>query len=382
MAIIKRFFNLPKGNFFLFGPRGTGKSTWLQQQFPKSLWIDLLDPATVRIYSAYPERLKDAVFGANTKTIVIDEVQKVPELLSVVHSLTEQKRNFRFILTGSSARKLRRTGVNLLAGRAVIRNLHPFMAAELGDEFNFNKALQFGLVPLIYTSKNPLDTLLAYVGLYLKEEVQSEGLVRNIGNFSRFLEVISFSHGSILNISNIARECYVSRKLIEGYLDVLKDLLLSYCLPVFTRRAKRATIIHPKFYYFDVGVFRSLRSQGPLDKTDEIAGIALEGLILQHLKAWNDYQGAPYKLYYWRTRFGVEVDFVIYGTNGFWAIEVKNSKNLHPHDLQNLSVFCKDYPEAKPLMLYRGQEKLKIKNILCLPVNEFLKNLWPGKTIM
>jgi predicted AAA+ superfamily ATPase len=256
------------------------------------------------------------------------------------------------------------------------------MAVELGKDFDLKNALQFGLVPLIISSPNPVDVLNTYIDLYLREEVKAEGLVRNIGNFARFLEVISFSHGSILNINNIARECAVSRKLIDGYLSVLEDLLLCFSLPVFTKRAKRTTVSHPKFYYFDAGIFNNLRAQGPLDSSDEIAGMAMEGLVAQHLRAWNDYQGAPYSLYYWRTRHGVEVDFIIYGAKGFWAIEVKNSKQIYPKNVRSLTYFCNDYPEAIPLLLYRGSERLKIKNILCLPVEDFLKDLNPCKLLI
>ncbi len=374
---IRRYFNPSKQSYFLFGPRGTGKSTWLKYQYPNGLFIDLLDPSVLRLYQAYPERLEETVLASSAKTIILDEIQKAPELLSVVHRLIELKQGWQFVLTGSSARKLKRSGVDLLAGRAIIRHMYPFMAAELGDAFSLENALRYGLVPLIAESENRLDTLKAYIGIYLNEEVKAEGLVRNIGDFSRFLEVASFSHGSVLNMSNIARECAVSRKLIEGYLSVLHDLLLSFHLPVFTIRAKRQLISHEKFYYFDVGIYRSLRMTGFLDQETELDGPGLEGLILQHLYAWNDYQGTPNKLFYWRTKHGVEVDFIIYGPKEFYAIEIKNSKNIHDKDLTGLRAFHEDYPEATLLMLYRGHEKLQKKNILCLPVEDFLKKLTP-----
>ncbi|ABS78504.1 ATPase [Coxiella burnetii] len=382
MRLVKRFFTASKESFFLFGPRGTGKSTWLMTNFPQALLIDLLQPDVVRRYSAYPERLEETVLGSQQKQIIIDEIQHVPELLNVVHRLIEQKRGWQFILTGSSARKLRRTGVNLLAGRAIVRHLHPFMAAELGSNFDLTTALQSGLLPVVTQSEHSKEVLKTYISLYLKEEVQAESLVRNIGHFARFLEIASFSHASILNISNIARETQVSRPLVENYLSVLEDLLLSFTLPVFTKRAKRETIKHPKFYYFDAGVFQNLRKQGPLDRGEGISGLALEGLVAQHLRAWNDYQASNYDLYYWRTRFGVEVDFILYGPKGFWAIEVKNNHQVFSKDLTGLRAFCKDYPEATPLLLYRGKERFKKNNILCLPVNEFLLNLDPNQTLI
>jgi len=381
MSFIERVFKAPSESFFLFGPRGTGKSTWLKQHFSQALLIDLLQPNEVRQYSAYPEHLEDLISASSIKQIIIDEIQHVPSLLNVVHRLLEKKQGQQFILTGSSARKLKRTGVNLLAGRAVLRHFHPFMATELGKDFNLNSALQYGLLPVVMNRENPIEVLKTYISLYLKEEVQAESLVRNIGHFARFLEIASFSHGSILNISNMARETRVSRTIVENYLSVLEDLLLSFTVPVFTKRAKRATISHPKFYYFDTGIFQHLRPQGPLDRSTEISGLALEGLVAQHLRAWNDYQGTHCNLYYWRTRFGVEVDFILYGSNDFWAIEVKNSQHISSQDLSGLQAFCEDYPEATPLLLYRGKEKLKKKNILCLPVEEFLMRLSPGKIL-
>jgi len=263
----------------------------------------------------------------------------------------------------------------LLAGRAVIRYMHPFIAAELGHQFSLDHSLEYGLVPLVIESADILDTLKAYIGIYLTEEVKAEGLVRNIGNFARFLEVVSFSHGSVLNISNVARECALSRKLIDGYLSVLKDLLLSYQLPIFTLRAKRQLVAHVKFYYFDTGVYRSLRMTGFLDKVAEINGPGLEGLVLQHLRAWNDYQGQPNKLYYWRTKHGVEVDFVVYGAEGLYAIEIKNSPLVHDKDLNGLKTFCEDYPDAIAILLYRGNTWLKKGIVLCIPVEAFLKRL-------
>jgi len=379
---INRFLQPSGQSYFIFGPRGTGKSTWLKTFYPQALRIDFLNPAVLRQYMAYPERLEETVRAASSKTIIIDEVQKLPEILNIVHLLIEEQQGFQFILTGSSSRKLKRAGVNLLAGRAVLRYLHPFMAAELGEDFSLNQALQYGLVPLIIESSEVASTLQAYINLYLQEEVKAENLVRNIGNFSRFLEVMSFSHGSILNISNIARECEISRKLIEGYLEVLSDLLLSFQIPVFTLRAKRETVSHPKFYYFDTGVYNSLRPANFLDKPSEIDGPGLEGLVAQHLRAWNDYQGSPNKIYYWRTRHGLEVDFIVHGKLGLFAIEVKNSKQIFKNDLKGLESFCEDYPEASPLILYRGKDRLQKGKILCLPVEIFLKQLNPNQDIL
>ena len=381
METVGRFFRAPEQSFFLFGPRGTGKSTWLKRHYPESVVIDLLAPELFRLYSARPERLREVTSGSKVKTIIIDEVQKVPELLDVVHELIEEGNGFQFILTGSSARKLKRTGVDLLAGRAIVKTMHPFMAAELGETFSLADSLQIGLVPLITSALSPQETLASYVALYLKEEVQMEGVVRNIGAFSRFLEAASFSHGSTINLSEVARECQVKRKTVDNYLAVLEDLLLSFLVPVFSRRAKRHLISHPKFYYFDSGVFRSLRPTGPLDSPQEIDGAGLEGLVAQHLRAWIAYSNKPCNLYYWRTKSGVEVDFILYGQDTFLAIEVKNSDKINNKMLKGLIAFQEDYPEAQALLLYRGNERLLINNTLCLPCEQFLRNLVPGQPI-
>jgi len=377
---IPRCFEAPKGGFFLFGPRGTGKSTFLQQAFPDALVLDLLDPLLERTLSARPEHLRERVAAHQGRMIVVDEVQKVPALLDVVHQLVEQHPKTRFVLTGSSARKLKRTGVDLLAGRLVRRGLHPFMAVELGAAFDLERSLELGLVPLVRDAADPPDVLRSYASLYLHEEVKSEGLVRRVGDFARFLEAISFSHASVLNISHIARECQVGRRTVTGYVEILEDLLLAFRLPVFTRRAKRATVSHPKFYYFDAGVYRAIRPAGPLDQPEEIAGAALEGLVAQHLRAFIDYRPEDSRLFYWRTRArGLEVDFVLYGPRCFWAVEVKNSPRVRPEDLRALAEFGKDYPEADRILVYRGKERLVRNGITCWPCEDFLMALDPAR---
>ena len=379
-TMIPRLFTPPKQSFFLFGPRGTGKSTWLKQNMPDAVWVDLLESDEFRSYSAKPERLKELVLASSErKTVVIDEIQKVPELLSVVHFLIEKKLGFRFILTGSSSRKLKKTGADLLAGRVIKQTLHPFMAVELGKKFSLVSALKQGLLPLVFSAADPDAVLRTYASLYVREEVQMEGLVRNIGNFSRFLEAVSFSHGSLLNISNVARECEVERKVVEAYIAILENLLLAFRIPVFTKKAERATITHPKFYYFDAGVYRSLRPRGPLDKPEEIEGASLEGLIAQHLIAWSSYRNEKNKVYFWRTAAGSEVDFVVYGEEVFWAIEVKNTSKIRPEDLRSLRSFKYEYPQSNAFLLYRGKDRLKKDNVLCIPCDEFLLNLDPGK---
>lgn len=381
MDIVRRFLVPPSGSFFLFGPRGTGKSTWLRQQLPDALWLDLLDPALQRDYQARPERLRELVQGNEEgRPVVIDEVQKAPVLLDVVHSMIESSRTV-FALTGSSARKLKRTGVDLLAGRAVLRTMPPFMAAELGMAFDLDRALQEGMLPLVWAAAHRADTLRSYIALYLREEVQTEGLVRDLGGFSRFLEAISFSHAGVLNISNLARECSVGRKAAEGYVEIIEDLLLAFRVPVFRRRAGRTVTVRPKLYLFDAGVFRSLRPTGPLDRPAEIDGGALEGLVAQHLRAWTSLTGSQHSLSFWRTPSGVEVDFVVYGELGMWALEVKNTATVRRSDLRALRSFGEDYPECAPILLYRGADRLRMDDILCLPVDEFLRQVIPDQPL-
>lgn len=379
MQIIQRSLPEPSQSYFLFGPRGTGKSTLMKIRYPDALWVDLLRPEIFRRYLARPEYLYEVVTGNPGQTVVvIDEVQKAPTLLSVVHSIIEEHKGIKFVLTGSSVRKLKRVSANLLGGRALKRILHPFMASELGSEFSLQNALREGLLPLIVGAVNPGDVLEAYISLYLQEEIQAERLVQNIENFSRFLEVVSFSHASLLNITNIARECEVKRKTVENYVGVLEDLLLAYQLPVFSKRAKRDLVAHTKFYLFDAGVYHIIRPKGPLDRPEEIDGAALEGLILQHLRAWSDYSTEKATLHYWRTRSGVEVDFIVATDQHIWAIEVKNTQRVSSADTKALEIFLQDYPMAHAILLYRGTERTKIKNVICVPCEDFLLQLKPN----
>lgn len=210
--------------------------------------------------------------------------------------------------------------------------------------------------------------------------MQAEGLVRNLGHFARFLEVMTFSHGGVLNLAHIARDTAVGRKTIEGYLDVLTDLLLCFRVPVFARRAKRQLITHEKFYYFDAGVFAALRPRGALDQPQVIAGAALEGLVAQHLRAWIAYRRpGAFQLYYWRTKSGAEVDFVVYGEDAFFALEVKHARHVYPIDTKHLRSFKEDYPEATVALLYLGDHRIEINGIPCLPVADFLQTLRPDR---
>ena len=346
----------------------------MRNQFPDALFFDLLDHQTYTQLLAAPQRLGDQIPQGYKGWVVVDEVQRVPELLNEVHRLIESRR-LRFVLTGSSARKLRRRGVNLLAGRALTRHMHPLTALELGVDFDLKRALRWGCLPLACTSEKPQDYLNSYAATYLREEVQQEGFVRNIGAFSRFLEAASFSQGSLLNMAAVSRECAVSAKVVEDYFSILEDLLIAVRLPVFTKRAKRRLITHPKFYYFDAGVFQAIRPRGPLDAPEEIHGAALETLFLQEARAINDYKDLGYQLYYWRTATGDEVDFVLYGERGLCAFEVKMARNIRADDLRTLQRFRADFPRAKMRLLYLGDRRWHDRGIEVVPFVDCITHL-------
>ncbi len=361
-------------SFFLLGPRGTGKTTWTDSVFPGSLRVNLLENRTFNNLFPDPQRLSERIPPGFKGWVVIDEIQKIPALLDEVHRLIEQ-RGLKFALTGSSARKLRRGGVNLLGGRAASRAMHPFSAVELGRAFDFSRALRYGLLPVIWAAENPEEALAGYVRVYLQEEVRQEGLTRNLAAFARFLEAASFSQGNVLNVAAVARECAVDRKMAEAYFEILDDLLLAIRLSPFTRRSKRRLVAHPKFYFFDVGVFRELRPTGPLDTPEEAEGPAFETLLLQNILAINDSLNLGYTVHYWRTLEGQEVDFVLYGKRGLLAFEVKRRGHVSRQETRGLTAFLRDYPMAKPIVAHGGSEKRYFNSITAWPMASLLMDL-------
>lgn len=373
--MINRILTLPlQGNasIFLFGPRGTGKTSWIKAHLPNCLYLDLLDFSLYSSLAAQPSRLENLIPPQFKEWVVIDEVQRIPELLNEVHRLIEHKK-IRFLLTGSSARTLRRSGVNLLAGRALRYEMHPLVIQELGEQFNLHHAVQYGLLPSVVTHPDPRKYLESYVQTYVREEVLQEGLTRNIGAFSRFLEVASFSQGQVLNVSEIARELGINRLVVANYFEILEDLLIASRISVFAQRAKRKVITHQKFYFFDTGVYNILRPRGPLDSQEESEGAALETLFLQSLTAINDYYALEYKIHFWRTLQGDEVDFVVYGPNGFHAFEIKRSATITSKSLKGLQRFGEEYPEAKLAIVYLGKQKEYHGNIIAYPFVEALQ---------
>ena len=362
-------------SYFLLGPRGVGKSWFVENTYKKALLFDLLDSDIYTKLIASPNLLSEYIPSSFKQWIIIDEIQKIPELLNEIHRLIE-KRKLKFILTGSSARKLKSKNVNLLAGRAVTEYMYPLTVEELKKDFSLKKSLECGHLPMAYRTKNPKKFLSSYVHTYLKEEIQQEGLTRNLPNFSRFLEAASFSQGAVLNISNVSRECSVHRKVAESYFSILRDTLLSYELKPFTKKGKRKLIQSVKFYFFDVGVFQALRPKGPMDPPQEKAGIALETLVLQEIKAQNSYKNFEYEIFYWRTQdHKNEVDFILYGERGLKAIEVKLSQKIRSKDTKGLSEFLKDYPKTDVFLLYTGKKSYFFNDIHILPVERFLKQM-------
>ena len=336
-----------------------------------------MNAETYRLLLGNTHRLESMV-PSSAATVIIDEVQKIPALLNEVHRLIENRKLI-FILTGSSARTLRRGGVNLLGGRASQRHFHPLTCWEMGADFSLPNALKFGLLPMACNAEKPSEFLSAYIGSYLREEVQAEGLIRNLSNYSHFLEMASFSQAQPLTMTRIASDVGADAKVIASYFDVTEDLLLSYRIPVFTKRAKRRLTNHPKFYFFDCGIFRALRPKGPLDTDAEIDGPTLETLFFQHYRALGEFCQWDQKPYYWRTANKIEVDFVSYGEEGLFAFEIKRSSIFRDEDLDGLRLFKKDYPMAKCFLLNFSQEE-KIRDEI--RILTFERALWELPNLM
>lgn len=321
-----RRLSLPAQSFFLFGPRGSGKTTWLRATLPDAHVIDLLSEERYQRLLADPGRLADELRAVDAnRWVVLDEVQRLPDLLNEVHRFREE-RHLRFVLCGSSARKLKRAGVNLLAGRALQRAMHPFVPAELGDAFDLESALVHGLLPLIWDSPARDETLAAYAQLYLKEEIQAEALVRNLPGFARFLPIAALQHGQTINASNIAREAGVARTTVNGYLEILEETLLCFRVPGFESKIRVRERKLPKWYWCDPGIVRSMRrTRGTL--APEERGALFEGLVAQVLRAHRDYDGLCDEITYWSAeRRSTEVDFILTRGDEHLAVEVKTGR--------------------------------------------------------
>ncbi len=385
MKKIKRILNIdlpPKQTAFLWGPRKVGKSTYLKEAFPQSLVYDFLKTDLTLELAKRPSLLREQVLardkGVLKYPIILDEVQKVPQILDEVHWLIEN-RGLNFILCGSSARKLKRGKVNLLGGRAWRYEMFPFVSVELG-EVDLLRVLNQGLIPDHYLLDDYQKSLKGYIQDYLKEEVFAEGLTRNIPAFARFFDAMGYSHGELTNFSNIARDCGVDAKTVKEYYMILVDTLLGRMVEPFKKRKSRQIIIKaPKFYLFDVGVAGAVIKRHIPEERGESFGRAFEHFIFTEIVAHSSYKELDYGIYYWRTKSGLEVDFIL--GDGEVALEVKGKNHIETRDLRALIAFMDDFSPKKALVVCNEKEKRVHGKIEILPWRMFLEELWGGEII-
>lgn len=358
---------------FLFGARQTGKTTLLKKQFPNAIYFDLLQTDVLNRFRQRPALLRESLEQANEGTLVIiDEIQQIPELLNEIHWLITNKQ-IRFILCGSSARKLKRQGVNTLGGRAVPQYLFPFVSCEIPD-FNIDRAVNNGMIPRHYMKENPTSLLKAYVGVYLREEIQAESLVRNLTGFSRFLEIAAMTDGEMVNYLNIASDCGVSANTVKEYFQILEDTLVGYMIPAFTKKAKRKVVQSPRFYLFDVGVTNYLLARTNLRRGTTDYGHAFEHIVIQELVAYLNYTDNPNKLSYWRTYTQVEVDVIL--GDAKVAIEIKSAEEVLPKHLKGLKSFADEHPDCRRIIVSLDRFNRVVDGIEHIYVYDFFKKLW------
>lgn len=367
-------------SIFFWGARQTGKSTLLKQLFPAAHYYDLLLSDEYSRLRFRPALLREECEMLDEgELVIIDEVQKIPALLDEVHWLMTE-RNLRFILCGSSARKLRRCGANLLGGRAIRKTLFPLVSAEIPD-FDIDVALNNGMLPRHYLIKDPRQRLEAYVGDYLQQEIVAEAVVRRIDSFTRFLQVAALSDAEILNYTKIASDCGVSSKSVKEYFSILEETMLGYHIPAYSKVIRRKLVAAPKFYFFDVGIPNYLMKRIPLKSGSSEYGHALEHLICQELKAYLSYRGIDKNLSYWRTSdHRYEVDFIV--GDAEVAIEVKSSETVDSSETRGLRAFSEEHPSARLIIVSMEQRPRRHKDIEIWPAREFLRKLWADKIII
>lgn len=378
-----RLLNIPSHSIFLFGPRGTGKSTWIRQHFQDAKIYDLLDTAESLRLSKDPGMLyRETETLAQDSWVVIDEVQKVPALLDEVHRLIET-RGLRFLLSGSSARKLRRGSVNLLAGRAFVRHLFPLVSAEMSNRFDVNAAESHGTLPLAVTGDDPASYLVSYVETYLQEEIRAEALTRSIGDFGRFLEIAARQHGQLTNVSSISRDASVSRQTVQNYFAILVDTLVGFWLQPWKLKRSTKQVSHPKFYLFDCGVARAMAGRVAYPLTEVERGIALETLLLNELRAFTSYANLQYPLFFWRSQGGVEVDFFCETSDGFVAVEVKGSERWEKRYNRGLNRMREELGRNRVVCygVHPGKRLANWDGIQVMPTTDFLRRLWDGEIL-
>ena len=368
----------PTESAFLFGPRGTGKSTWLRGHFPDALTYDLLDSALALRLARDPSALTRELAAVDRhRWVVLDEIQKVPALLDEVHRGIENEKR-RFVLSGSSPRKLRRGGANLLAGRATHLDLFPLTSSEVGSVPPLDR-LAFGMLPKAYGAARPQRFLSTYATTYLKEEVQAEALTRNIGGFARFLEIAAIHNGQLTNATNIARDAAVARQTVQSYFEILVDTLLGRWLHAW--KLKRATKLvgHPKFYFFDAGVARALSGRLPYSPATEEMGAILETYVLHEVSAFLSYSERDYPLYFFRTHDDVEVDLLFEAADGLVAIEIKASRTWRGEFQKGFRRITSELPNVRCIGVYTGDRRLVHDDVTVYPYGQFLEALWEEK---
>lgn len=371
---------------FLLGPRQTGKSTLLRTLFPKSKVFDLLDPELFRDLNKSPLLLKELIGKEDVNPIIIDEIQKLPELINVVHTLIETNKSQRFILTGSSARKLKKQGQNLLGGRAYPLSLHPITSQEFlstEEVSSIDALIQIGGLPSVLTAINPQRVLKAYVGIYLQEEIKSEGYARNLSDFSKFLEVAALTNSEQLDFAGVARDVQLSPRTVAAYYSILQDTLLGYLLEPFKETKSRKAVSTPKFYYFDVGVCNFLSGREKLSKGTPEYGKALEHFIFTELIAYRDYNEGQFELFYWRSTSQFEVDFIIRTkSKKLIGIEVKGTSHIDSDDLRGFKAFEDDVKLSKKIIVCNEKNSRLIHGqVHVLPYQSFCEQLWAGQII-
>jgi uncharacterized protein len=362
---------------FFWGPRQTGKSTLLKNIFEDALWFDLLLSDLYKRLLTNPEYLRETVLAQDKKIVVIDEIQRIPVLLNEIHWLISNH-NIQFILSGSSPRKIIRSGENLLGGRALRYELFPLVSAEIPD-FDLLRALNHGFLPKHYLSENPKKLISAYIGSYLQDEIVAEAKIRNVDVFAKFLNAAAFSNAEIVNYTNIASECGVSSPTIKEYFQILEDTLIGKFIPVFQKKPKRRVIKASKFYFFDVGIVNYLLKRSKVEFGTETFGNAFESFIFQELIAHRHYSGSEYDISYWRTASQLEVDFIL--GNHEVAIEVKSSKNINSSHLRGLKAFMEEYTVKKAIVVCNEPLPRLVDDIEILPYAVFLSRLWSGELI-